>query len=460
MGEGEIQKEQFTAGQKFKFIFPSILGVLLLTIPFKHDGHSTVMVSVLSRKLQKFLSSFVDIHILVLIAIFTSFVLTLIYRLHRPRWMEENTIMLEVVDVSIYWLITRMLGFLIGLAVALGPRLDFIPETLYGDRTGGLILYELIVGLFTIFMVAGFILPFLMSFGLLEFMGVLLTKVMRPVFKLPGCAAVDCVVSWIGDSTIGVALTGRQYAEGHYSEREAAVVATSFSLVSITYCIIVLSNVDMMDLFGFFYLTVLLAGLACALVVPRIPPLSLKKEDYCTEEKMAVDEDVPEGFTRLEWAWHVAVKKAESDGGIIEYFKKAIMTVLELWFTVLPTAMSIATIVLVVDATTPLFQWLAMPFEPFLNLLRVPLAEEAAHSIVIGFADIIVPSIRAADLSNPMTKFIVAAVSVVQLIYMSETGADLLGSNIPVNFLDLVVIFIERTIVALPVVVLMAHILF
>ena len=59
-----------------------------------------------------------------------------------------------------------------------------------------------------------------------------------------------------------------------------------------------------------------------------------------------------------------------------------------------------------------------------------------------------------------MTKFIVACVSVTQLVYMSEVGGLLLGSKIPVNLKDLILIFLERTLVTLPVIVLIANLLF
>ena len=40
--------------------------------------------------------------------------------------------------------------------------------------------------------------------------GTLLSKVMRPVFNLPGRSAIDCIASWLGDGTIGVLLTRKQ----------------------------------------------------------------------------------------------------------------------------------------------------------------------------------------------------------------------------------------------------------
>jgi nucleoside recognition membrane protein YjiH len=63
-------------------------------------------------------------------------------------------------------------------------------------------------------------------------------------------------------------------------------------------------------------------------------------------------------------------------------------------------------------------------------------------------------------IESEMTRFVIAATSVTQLIYMSEVGGLFLGSKIPVNFLDLVVIFLLRTVIALPIIAGVAHLLF
>jgi nucleoside recognition membrane protein YjiH len=43
---------------------------------------------------------------------------------------------------------------------------------------------------------------------------------------------------------------------------------------------------------------------------------------------------------------------------------------------------------------------------------------------------------------------------------MSEVGALLLGSKVPVNVVELFVIFLLRTLVTLPVIALVAHMVF
>ena len=70
------------------------------------------------------------------------------------------------------------------------------------------------------------------------------------------------------------------------------------------------------------------------------------------------------------------------------------------------------------------------------------------------------PSVIASTIDSDLTRFVVAATSVTQLIYMSEIGSIIMGSKVPVSFWKLFVIFLERTVVTLPIIALFAHLLF
>lgn len=454
MGNGTENgnSEGFSAGRLAKFVIPSLLGVFLLMTPLVIDGKQTVLVSLMSKFTNAFIDGIVPINIVVLIFITISALTTLLCKFSAPSFIMKNDYWRKLFDISWFWASSRVLGLIIAYMVyfKLGP------EILWTDYTGGLILNDLIGGLFTIFLIAGFILPLLTDFGLLEFIGVYLTKIMRPVFGLPGRSAIDCIASWVGDGTIGVALTNRQYTEGYYTAREAAVISTTFSAVSITFCLVVLENIGMMDYFGHYYLAVTVAGVVAALIVPRIPPLSWKKDEYFRGVKKEAGELIPEGFSRNQWGLSLALKRADSSGNVVNLLANGGKTVLDLWLGVLPIIMAFGTLALVLAESTPIFQWLGMPFVPLLNLMGVPEATAASHTLVVGFADMVVPSLMAESITSPMTKFIIGAVSVTQLIYMSETGAVILGSDIPVDLKDLFIIFIERTIITLPIVCLFA----
>ena len=463
INENEVVNEQETTYKKEKyslkdillFAIPSLIGVLLLMVPFQYEGASTVAVSVLSNKINEGINSLVPIHYIILGVIIISTILGIIYRLFKPEFIERSELLKDISVASDFWLLVRVVGLVLGLMTAF----QIGPEIVWSENTGGLILFDLIGGLFTIFLVAGFILPFLTEFGILEYVGVFLTKVMRPLFRIPGRSAVNCIASWIGDGTIGVTLTSNQYEDGYYTAREAAIIATTFSAVSITFCLVVLQNVSLTDYFGQYYLVVGLAGIVCALIVPRIPPLATKKDTVLVDRHVD-DEIVPEGFSKSEWALKLAVERARKNGNPVDFIKSALDTVLGLWFAVIPTIMAVGTIALIVAESTPLFEYLGMPFVPILEFLQVPEAAAASQTMIVGFADMVVPSIMAAEIQSEMTRFVVAAVSVVQLIYLSETGAVILGSKVPVNLFEIFIIFIERTLISLPVIVLCAHLIF
>ncbi len=148
----------------------------------------------------------------------------------NPQFIEKSEFLKSVFDVSNFWIATRIIGVILAILV----YFEIGPEWIWSGDTGGLILHDLILGLFSIFLFAGFLLPFLTDFGLLEFIGALLTPLMRPVFQLPGRSSIDCIASWVGDGTIGVALTNKQYEDGYYTAKEASIISTTFSAVSIT----------------------------------------------------------------------------------------------------------------------------------------------------------------------------------------------------------------------------------
>src|SRR5699024_11837341 len=101
-----------------------------------------------------------------------------------------------------------------------------------------------------------------------------------------------------------------------------------------------------------------------------------------------------------------------------------------------------------------------MPFITLLDLLQRTEATEAAQTVVVGFADMFLPAILGSCIETEMACFIIACLSVTQLIYLSEVGALLLGSKLPINMKDLVIIFLLRTLITLPIIALIAHLLY
>ena len=453
--------KQYSARQLAGFIVPSIVGIVLFMIPIQVDGTMTIAVKVIADIIG---SAFGDFLPLLCVLIVTVSAVLGVISLGKPSFITSYPIVNETFSATPIWAVIRVVGAVFIWLVYLGVDADNEQSYLHmitSPDAGGFVLNDLLTVLVVIFLLAGLLLPLLLDFGLLEFIGALLTKVMRPLFKIPGRAAVDCITSWIGDGTLGVMLTANQYEGGYYSAREASIVSTTFSAVSITFSIVVLAQVGLMEYFGPYYLLICLIGIVCAIILPRIPPLSLKKDEYLVEGR-AMSESLPDGYTSsVQYGLSLAIQRVDEHRGIVQFLENGAKNAAGMWFGVLPVVMCIGTLALVLSNNTSIFEVLGQPFLPLLNLLQVPEADAVSKTMIVGFTDMFTPSIIAAEsVADPMARFIVAVISVTQLIYLSEVGGLILGSKIPVNIVELFILFLERTIISLLIVAPLAHFIF
>lgn len=435
-------KPIYAKNDVLKFIIPSVLGVILFMIPIQYDGNFTIPIAVVAKVMSRVIGPALPglCTLIVCVSAIGSAIATFL----KPKAILENKTLNRFFNVQPIWMVARVFGMIFIIMVATGSG----PEYVISGDTGSFVL-ELLSTLVLIFVFAGLLLPLLLDFGLLEYVGTMLVKIMRPVFTLPGRSAVDCMTSWLGDGTLGVMLTARQYEEGFYSAREASVVSTTFSAVSITFCLVVIEEVQMAHMFVPYYLSICIIGIIIALIIPRIPPLSLKKDTYIGNGNIP-DESIPGGHTTASWAFHKAIEKSHASGGFGAFLSNGCKNALDMWLGVMPIVMAFGTIILIISTYTPVFAVLGKPFVPLLNILQLPEAEVASTSLLVGFADMFVPAIIAgAQITSELTRFVIAVISVTQLIYMSEVGALILGSKIPVKLWELFIIFLERTIISL-----------
>lgn len=457
---------------KALFLVPSIIGILLFMIPVRYgeggffdpSADLTITVKIIADGMKDFLG-YNNVALLCAFILSVSAVMSVI-SLKKPRFIMEKPLLRECFACSPVWVAIRIIGcFCVwttwyfnegfcGTACA-NPVLLAVS----GNDEGAL-AYDLIIGLVFVFLIASYLLPLLTDFGLLEYVGARLTKFMRPVFGVPGRAAVDCITSWIGDGTLGVMLTATQYLQGYYNAKEAAIIATLFSAVSITFSLVVLDQVGLTHMFGVYYLLICFVGVVCAFICPRIYPLKKKPETYLVEGNEMPDTLPKEYKNSHEYGMALALERAANFSGVKEFLISGTKNCLTMWFSILPTVMSIGTVALIVANYTPVFDWLGLPFLPLLKLLGVPEALAASKTMVVGFTDMFTPSILIAGCQDAMTRFIVAVVSITQVLFLDEVGGLIISSKIPINLGELFVIFIERTIISLIIVVPVAHLLF
>ena len=445
-----MQKQTYTPGQYAKFIIPSIIGVGLMLLPVKYNGNWTLMYGIICGKADGIVAPVVDWLILAIFA--ATVIITIITKITKPKAIVENRTMNNIFNAGYLHLGIRV----VALIFLVCTQFDIGPEWIWSDLTGGT-AYGLIKTIVVWMFLGSFFIIFLMDFGIMDLIGTLITRIMRPLFTLPGRSTLDCLASWLGSGTTGVIVTSIQYDEGYYTNREACIVATCFSTVSISFTLVMAQVAGLEHMFLQVFLTVTAIVFVCAVLLPRIYPLRRKKDEYYEPVGKKLMEDVPEGVSRFQWGLQNAMKKADAMESAGMFFKKGFNTVANVWFDMCPMVMVIATAGLILAEFTPIFTWISAPLVPVLEALQVPEAAAAAPTMLVGFADQFIPIAMAAGITSEFTRFFILCVAITQLIYMSEIGAILLRSNIKISVLDLIVIFLERTVVSIILTLLIAN---
>lgn len=172
---------------------------------------------------------------------------------------------------------------ILGLVVALLMITSSAPGWLAAEGLGPFLWDKLVIPVGLIVPVGAVFLALLVGYGLMEFVGVIVQPIMRPIFRTPGRFAVDAVASFVGSYSLGLLITHRVYREGKYSAREAAIIATGFSAVSATFMIIVAKTLGLMDLWLTYFFGTLVVTFIVTAIAVWIPPLSRIADDYHPE---------------------------------------------------------------------------------------------------------------------------------------------------------------------------------
>lgn len=447
----------FKPRNSFRWIslIPSIMGLFLFVMPICHHGMIMVPIAFIVRVTGALLRDILPVIITTIICL--SAVLSLITKCFVQDYKSKSYFLNCILKPALPEFIVRQLGA-IGILMI---YCEMGPDVLHDEATGGLFLNEILPIIFLSFLVAGMVMPLLLNFGLPEFIGTLFSRFMRPIFVLPNNAAINCIASWIGDGSVGILITNKLFEMGIYTRREAAVISTTFSSVSITFSFMVITQVGLTHMFVPFFFTVCIAGLIAAIVVPRLPPLCNIKNLYIdpSKEQNCLEKGPASCNSRF-----VNVKQLFKNGSELRDFQNLFIVnlanVLTTILAVLPVILIVGTVALILAKYTNVFYFLGKPFVFFLELLKIPEAAEASECIAVGFADMLLPTLLSTNIQSDLTRFFIASVSITQVVNLSETGAVLLASKIPINFLELFAIFILRTLVIIPVIALMAHLFF
>ncbi len=434
-------------------IVPSAIGIALFLVPLRYGGDVTIVMGVITSTLEALIG---DRMAWFTTPIFlTGALLSVVFTLGPRSLGQRFPFLHEVFATNAIWLTLRVIA---GIGA---PMTAFTigPAWVHGAETGGMAYVEIAGLIFLIIGVACLLLPFLTEFGLLEFVGTLMRKPFKRMFNLPGRATIDTLASWVGASSVAILVTIRQFESGFYSEREAAVISTNFSVVSIPFVVITSQIAGIGEHFVALYASMVVVGLTCALITPRLPPLSRLPDTYYAPVGRQIHEETGGESSRFAWAVRQSVTRARGAPSPRAMLRRSLNVLFDIFFTMMPAAMAIEFIALVAYHHTPVLQLLTRPLVPVLSFLQIPEAAAAAPGVVVGLLDQFVPALIAGTIDDQTASFLLAGLSVTQLIFFAETAVLILNSSIPLSLGQLVTIFCLRTVIALPMLALAAHLL-
>ena len=428
-----------------KFLFYSILGIIAFLAPVTIGGESSILMGhIKSIVIDGYSESIKYLIVFVSLITITGTVIGKIKKQFKNPVLQELFICGPINGA------VRIGGSIFFLMVHFGVG----PKAVLDPNTGGMMAGDLLPSLMVTFCVGVILMPLLTSFGLVEFVGVLIAPFMRRVFKVPGYAAVDAIASFLGDGTIGIVVTDQQYQKGYYTQREAVIIATSFSIVGISFAAVVADFLKFSSIFIIFYSTIAISTVVAGVIIARLPLKKFKNEYYVpgkVEEK-----DIISFSLALRKAAAVAEKAKE-----LEIMIDSVKKVAVLYITFIPVIMFMGTAGLIVAEYTNIFSIISMPLIPFLQLLGFSkeVAESMAPSMIVGFSDMYLPSLLIESVKSDMARFVIGTLSFAQLIFLSETGMILVASKIGFTFWDALKFFVLRTIITFPVIYGIAKIL-
>lgn len=423
----------------FKFLFFSAIGVFMFFCPITFIGNKTIPIDHLISFIRR-IPYFGPIYVVFI----TSW--GVVRACKQKRYAHSVT--------ESFFFITN----LIGTVFCAMTYLNIGPEWFLDKNTAPYIFSAVAVPVTILIPVGSIFLAFIVDYGLMEFTGELVAPFMRPVFHVPGRAAIDAVASFVGSYSVGLIITNDVYRKGGYTGREAAIIGTGFSTVSATFMIITAKTLGIIDYWNSYFWITFFTCFAVTAITLRLPPLSRIADTLYTGYELKKDE-TRLGENRLSRAWAKGVKTGATAPGLFDIAKNNFLYGMSMASSVGSAIMFFGISALLISKYTTFFDYTAWLFYPFFRLFNMPDAMLAAKAASVSIADMFLPAILCKDSPFP-TRFVVAVVCISEVLFFSGMIPCLTGTDIPVKMRDIFIIWFERVVFSIFLAVPIVYVLF
>ena len=281
------------------------------------------------------------------------------------------------------------------------------------------------------------ILAFLVGFGLLEMVGVLMQPIMKPIWKTPGASAIDAVASFVGSYSIGLLITNRVYLQKQYSAREAIIIATGFSTVSAAFMVIVAKTLGLMEFWNLFFWSTLVITFIVTAITARIRPIS-----QFDNEVERPNLDYKRG-TRLKAAYELGLSTSRRASDFKQILWTNFRDGLTMAAAIVPSIIAVGFTGLLLAKYTPVFDALGLLLYPFTWLGGLPEPLVAAKGMSAGLAEMFLPALLLSE-ADMLTRYVAGVISISSVLFFSAMIPCVLATEIPISVGKMVIVWFQR----------------
>ncbi|MGO3640730.1 MAG: YjiH family protein, partial [Psychrobacter sp.] len=331
---------------------------------------------------------------------------------------------------------------IIGLILAVMYVADVAPAFMMEKDMLPFLFEKLALPVGMIVPLGALILAFLVGFGLLEMVGVLMQPIMKPIWKTPGSSAIDAVASFVGSYSIGLLITNRVYLQKQYSAREAIIIATGFSTVSAAFMVIVAKTLGLMEFWNLFFWSTLVITFIVTAITARIPPISLVDDSV---ERPALDH---KSGTRLAAAFDLGLSTSRRATDLKQILWSNFRDGLTMAAAIVPSIIAVGLTGLILAKYTPVFDALGLLLYPFTWLSGLPEPLVAAKGMSAGLAEMFLPALLLSE-ADILTRYVAGVISISSVLFFSAMIPCVLATEIPLSVGKMVIIWFERVVLSI-----------
>lgn len=432
-GKEDVQR-QYSLWTKARFFIFSLFGIFMFFVTVKIGEKSTIPIDHIVTFVKTGAAGILPYYALAVI------ILGAIFPFYKKTWNST--------PVSIFFSVAKVAGVGVALMAIfkLGPAWLFEPDML------PFLFDKLVMPVGILVPIGSAFLAFMVGYGLLEFIGIIMQPIMRPLFMTPGKSAVDAVASFVGSYSIALLITNKVFKDGQYTIKEAAIIATGFSTVSTTFMIIVAKTLGLMDRWNFYFWTTMLVTFVVTAITARIYPLNRMKDEY-------VGNGNPEKTIKGNLLKHAIMNGFEGSHHALPVWKNVYENLRDgfrMTMGILPTILSIGLLGLVLAKFTPLFDVMGYAFLPWTMLAGIPDAVLAAKGCAVELAEMFLPALLTTE-AAPLTRYVMGVISISSIMFFSASIPCILSTEIPLKIKDLIVIWYERTVISVLLAAAIGH---